>query len=54
MERYFEEVAAHVPPLGAGRGPDMSGVLGASARHGVEVDMASLYDLIGRHGLALA
>jgi quercetin dioxygenase-like cupin family protein len=54
MERYFEEVAAHVPPLGTGRGPDMSGVLGASARHGVEVDMGSLYELVGRHGLALA
>lgn len=54
MERYFEEVAAHVPPSGAGRGPDMAGVLDASARHGVEVDMASLYELIGRHGLALA
>jgi quercetin dioxygenase-like cupin family protein len=54
MERYFEEVAAHVPPSGAGRGPDMAGVLDASARHGVDVDMGSLYELIGRHGLALA
>jgi quercetin dioxygenase-like cupin family protein len=54
MERYFEEVAAHVPALGTGRGPDMAGVLAASARHGVEVEMASLYELIGRHGLALA
>jgi len=54
MERYFEAVAAHVPPPGAGRGPDMAGVLDASDRHGVEVDMGSLYELIGRHGLALA
>jgi len=53
MERYFEEVAAHVPPLGTGT-PYMPGVLGASSRHGVEVHMESLYELIGRHGLALA
>lgn len=54
LERYYEDVAAHVPPHGAGQGPNMPEVLAASARHGVEVDMASLYDLIGRHGLALA
>ena len=53
MERYYEDVAAHVP-TGAGRGPDMDGVLAACARHGVEPDMMSLYDLIARHGLSLA
>ena len=54
LERYYEDVAAHVPPMGAGNGPNMPEVLAASARHGVEVDMASLYELIGRHGLSLA
>jgi quercetin dioxygenase-like cupin family protein len=54
MERYYEEVAAHVPAPASGRGPEMSGVLAAGARHGVGVDMMSLYDLIARHGLALA
>jgi len=54
MERYYEDVAAHVPDTAQGRGPDMAGVLAASARHGVEPDMMSLYDLIARHGLSLA
>jgi quercetin dioxygenase-like cupin family protein len=54
LERYYEDVAAHVPGSAGGRGPDMPGVLAAGARHGVEVDMMSLYDLIARHGLALA
>ncbi len=53
MERYYEDVAAHVP-ADARRGPDMAGVLAASARHDVEPDMMSLYDLIARHGLSLA
>lgn len=53
MERYYEDVAANVPNDVRGR-PDMEGVLAASARHGVEVDMASLYELIGRYGLSLA
>lgn len=54
MERYYEDVAAHVPDGAAGRGPDMPGVLAAGVRHGVEPDMMSLYDLIARHGLSLA
>lgn len=54
LERYYEEVAVHATPPAGARGPNMPEVLAASARHGVEVDMASLYDLIGRHGLSLA
>ena len=52
MERYYEEVAAQLRADDAR--PDMPAVLAASARHGVEVDMASLWDLIERHGLTLA
>ena len=51
LEKYYEEVAAHIPKRGA---PDMDAVLATSERHGVEVDMLSLYDLIERHGLTLA
>jgi quercetin dioxygenase-like cupin family protein len=54
LERYYEEVAVHAAPNGTSRGPNMPEVLAASARHGVEVDMASLYELVGRHGLSLA
>lgn len=54
MERYYEDVAAHVPDAVDGRGPDMTGVLAAGARHGVVVELPSLYDLIARHGLSLA
>lgn len=54
MERYYEDVAAHVPDATTGRGPDMAGVLAAGARHGVETELASLYELIARHGLSLA
>jgi quercetin dioxygenase-like cupin family protein len=51
LEQYYEEVAAHIPTSGA---PDMDAVLATSERHGVEVDMLSLYDLIEQHGLTLA
>ena len=54
MERYYEDVAAHVPDPSTGRGPAMDGVLAAGARHGVETEMGSLYDLVARHGVALA
>ncbi|MDF1502538.1 cupin domain-containing protein [Roseisolibacter sp. H3M3-2] len=54
MERYYEDVAAHVPDAATGRGPDMAGVLAAGARHGVEAELPSLYELIARHGLSLA
>ena len=53
MERYYEDVSTHVPNDGSAR-PDMAGVLAASARHGVVVEMGSLYELIGRYGLSLA
>ena len=54
MDVYYQDVATHIPPPGAQRGPNIEAVLEASVRHGVEVDMLSLYDLIERHGLALA
>ena len=51
MERYYEDVAAQLDEADR---PDMLGVRAASERHGIEVDMASLWDLVDRHGLALA
>ena len=54
MDEYYQDVATHIPPPDAGRGPNIDAVLEASAHHGVEVDMLSLYDLIERYGLALA
>ena len=56
---HFRGTQVLTPPETAGvaetsRGPDMAGVLDASSRHGVDVDMGSLYELIGRHGVALA
>lgn len=54
MERHDEGVAASVPDPSTARGPDMAGVGAAGVRHGIGTDMMSLYDLIARHGLALA
>jgi quercetin dioxygenase-like cupin family protein len=57
LDRYYAEVSTHVPARGAtsaGEPPDISAVLAASGRHGVEIDLLSLYDLIERHGLELA
>jgi quercetin dioxygenase-like cupin family protein len=54
MDEYYLDVATHVPAPETRRGPDIDAVLAASARHGVELDMLSLYDLIERYGLALA
>jgi quercetin dioxygenase-like cupin family protein len=54
MDQYYHDVAAQIPPADTRRGPDIDAVLEASVRHGVEVDMLSLYDLIERYGLALA
>jgi len=51
LEQYYAEVAAMVPLRGK---PDIEGVLAASARHGVELDMLSLYDIIERHQVQLA
>jgi quercetin dioxygenase-like cupin family protein len=54
MDEYYQDVATHIPPPDTRRGLNIDAVLEASARHGVEVDMLSLYDLIERYGLALA
>lgn len=51
LERYFEEVAAVVPVRGK---PDIEAVFAASARHGIELDMLSLFDIIERHHVQLA
>lgn len=53
MDRYYADVAAHVPPAGAGV-PDMAAIEAVSQRHGVETDLLSLYDLIERHGVELS
>lgn len=50
LERYYEEVA----DLIGGGAIDIAKVLEASARHGVEVDMAGLLDLVERHAVHLA
>ncbi len=54
MERCYEDVAVHVMPGDGGRIRDMTAVIAACVRNGVEPDMMSLYDLIERHGLSLA
>lgn len=51
LERFYEAVAAHVNADGL---PDMDGVLAACARHGVEVRLESIYDLVERHTVQLA
>lgn len=51
VEGYFGEVAASFLPTGA---PDMPAIHAASARHGVDVDMRSLFDLTERFGVELA
>ena len=51
LEKYYEEVSQHVPKRGA---PEMEGVLAAGERHGVEVDLDSMYDLIEKHTIQLS
>ena len=51
MEQYYEEVSRHVPRSGA---PAMDGVLAAGEKHGVDVDLDSIYDLVERHTIQLA
>jgi mannose-6-phosphate isomerase-like protein (cupin superfamily) len=51
LEQYYAEVAAVVPLRGK---PDIDAVLAASARHGVELDMLSLYDILEKHQVQLA
>ena len=53
MDEYYADVAAHVPPAGAGV-PDMEAIAAVGARHGVEADLLSLYDLVERHGVELS
>jgi mannose-6-phosphate isomerase-like protein (cupin superfamily) len=50
IEAYYAEVAAAISPAGV---PDLPAVLAASARYGITVDMASLYDLVERFGVQL-
>ena len=51
LEQYYAEVAAVVPSHGK---PDIDAVLAASARHSVELDMLSLYDILEKHQVQLA
>jgi mannose-6-phosphate isomerase-like protein (cupin superfamily) len=51
LERYYEAVAAHVGPTGL---PDIEPILAAGDKHGVEVQMESIYDLVERHTIQLA
>ena len=51
LEKYYEEVSKHVPRRGA---PEMEGVLAAGERHGVKVDLDSIYDLIEKHTIQLS
>jgi quercetin dioxygenase-like cupin family protein len=51
LERYFLDVAAAVPRDGQ---PSMEAVHAAGERHGVSVDLESLYDLIERHTIQLS
>lgn len=51
LEAYYEDVSKHVPRSGA---PEMEGVLAAGDRHGVEVDLDSMYDLIEKHTIQLS
>jgi mannose-6-phosphate isomerase-like protein (cupin superfamily) len=51
LERYYEDVSS----VTSADGPlDIARVLAASAAHGVDVDMESIFDLIERHTLQLA
>ena len=51
LERYFVDVSAAVPSDGR---PIMEAVHEAGTRHGVQVDLDSLLDLIERHGVQLS
>ena len=51
LEKYYGDVSRHVPRRGA---PEMEGVLAAGERHGVTVDLESMYDLIEKHTIQLA
>lgn len=53
MDRYYADVAAHVPPHGAGN-PDVAAIEALGHRHGVEADMMSLYDLIAKYDVELS
>jgi len=51
MERYYAEVSAAISATGI---PEMDAIHAAGVRHGVEVDMNSLFDLIERNTLQLS
>ena len=51
LERYYASVSRAI--LDGGQ-PDMAAVHAAGARHGVDVDMDSLFELIERHTLQLS
>ena len=51
MERYYAEVSAAISETGI---PEMDAIHAAGIRHGVEVDMNSLFDLIEQNTLQLS
>lgn len=51
IEAFYREIARIIPEE---RPADVTRVLEAAARHGLEFDLASLYELVERHQLELA
>jgi quercetin dioxygenase-like cupin family protein len=51
LDRYYADISAAIPP---GNLPAMDAIHAAGERHGVEVEMESLYELIGRHTVQLS
>jgi len=51
LEQYYAEVGRHITQGGK---PDIDRILEASARHGIELDMLSLLDIMERHQVQLA
>jgi mannose-6-phosphate isomerase-like protein (cupin superfamily) len=49
LERWFAELAELV----TGATPDIDAIVASARRHGTELDLDSLPDLIGKHGLRL-
>jgi quercetin dioxygenase-like cupin family protein len=50
IDRYYEELRGLIP---AGGTPDVDSVLALSARHGLEFDTSSLFDLIEKYPIRL-
>ena len=51
LERYYADVSAAISASGM---PQMDAIHAAGVRHGVDVELGSLFDLIGRYTLQLS